>query len=76
MVAASSVPVSGFLVVAVLTAVYVLPAVVAVARGWPGLARPALVWGWTGVGWLVVLAVALSRPSRRRAAVWEERSWW
>ncbi len=76
MVAASSVPVTGLLVVAVLTAVFVLPAVVGVARGWPGLARPALVWGWTGVGWLVVLAVALSRPSRRRAVVWEERSWW
>jgi hypothetical protein len=65
----------GFVVVAVLVAVYVTPALVAAARGLPGLVRPALLWSWTGVGWLVVLALALSRHGHRDAQGWTEGSW-
>ena len=54
-----------------LLVLYLVPFVVAVARGHDGammvLAANLLV-GWTVVGWFAVLAVALATPAERLAA--------
>lgn len=68
------VPPDAFVVVGVLVVVYLLPALIASARGVPGLVRPTLVWGWTGIGWVVALGLALSRPGVRRHPTGVQRS--
>lgn len=63
----TGVPVAGLAVVAALAVLYLLPALIALARGVPGagrITRLTLLAGWTGVGWLVALARAVSRPGR------------
>ena len=62
---------SDVLLVVALVALYMVPTVVALARGcWnaPRVVRVNLVYGWTGIGWLAALVAACtgSRKVRRR----------
>lgn len=60
---------SGLTLVVALVLLYLLPSLIAVLRGSPRagrLARANLVLGWSGVGWILVLAFALTDRPRRR----------
>jgi hypothetical protein len=59
---------ASLLVAAGLIAFYLLPSLIAIARGIRGVVRLNLLTGWTGVGWFVALAFAC-RP-RPRVARW------
>jgi hypothetical protein len=70
--AAASLSPGDLLVVAALVALYVVPTVVAFARGcWNvhRVVRVNLVYGWTGIGWLAALIAACTgpKPARRRS---------
>jgi hypothetical protein len=63
---------SDLLVVAALVTLYVVPTVVALARGcWNvrRVVRVNLVYGWTGIGWLAAFVAACTGPraARRRS---------
>jgi hypothetical protein len=58
-------PTSSLLVTAGLAAFYMLPSLIALARGVRGVVRLNVFTGWTGVGWLVSLA----RACRPRVSV-------
>lgn len=69
--------IGGFIVVATVLSAYFFPAIVAAVRGHHNTASIAVVnffFGWTFIGWVVALAMAVSRveratsppPARRR----------
>jgi len=67
----SPMPLSSLLVVVALVCLYLLPSLIAAARGVHGVARLNLLAGWTGVGWVL----ALVRACRHRRPTEGARQW-
>ena len=61
-------PTTSLLVVAGLATFYLLPSLIAVARGVRGVVRLNMFTAWTGIGWFIALTLAC-RP-RLRSARW------